>query len=124
MAATLKIRAGSSFTTHFKYQDAEGVVINTSGYTATFQIRAVTPQSRVILDTEEYTGDLPAPAGTTLTRTATGEWTLFLGKTITNSLPPTSVWEIELVNDTNPEDVKTLATGTFKVSPEAVSSVE
>lgn len=120
MATTLKIRAGSSSTTQIKYKDSEGAPVDTSGYVARFQIRAVTSQSRVLLDEEEYVGDLPAPVGTVLTRTDTGEWTVFLGKSVTNSLPPTSIWEFELVSSTNPEDVNTLATGTFKVTPEAV----
>ncbi len=112
--ATLKARAGSALKAQFRYQDAEENLIDTTGFTAHLQLRAVSPGSRIIMDTTEGSENL--------TRLAPGHWRIFLGKSVTNSLPPTVRWELELVNDDNAEDVTFLASGTIQTEPEAVSS--
>lgn len=112
--ATLKARAGSALKAQFRYQDAEGVLVDTTGYTAHLQLRAVQGNSRVILEAIEGTD--------VLTLLEPGHWRIFLGKSITNSLPPTVRWELELVSDVNDEDVTFLASGTIKTEPEAVTN--
>jgi hypothetical protein len=112
--ATLKARAGSALKAQFRYQDAEGNLINTTGFTAHLQLRAVSPGSRIIMDTSEGSDNL--------TLLAPGHWRIFLGKSITNSLPPTVRWELELVDDSNPEDVTFLASGTIQTEPEVVTN--
>lgn len=112
--ATLKARAGSALKAQFKYQDAEGNLINTTGYTAHLQLRAVSPNSRIILDTTEGSDNL--------TLIEPGHWRIFLGKSVTNSLPPTVRWEVELTNDADPEDVTFLASGMIQTEPEVVTN--
>lgn len=112
--ATLKARAGSALKAQFKYQDADGNLIDTTGFTGHFQLRAVSSGSRIILDTVEGSDNL--------TLLAPGHWRIFLGKSITNSLPPTVRWELELTNDADPEDVTYLASGTIQTEPEVVTN--
>lgn len=120
MAVSLKARHGSSFKTTIRYEDSNGDLIDTTGLTASFQLRAVAPNGRVLLNTQEHSTPLPAPVGTILTRTVPGSWDLFLGKTFVSSLPPTTRWEIELTSNLDPEDSYVIATGVLLVEPEAV----
>jgi hypothetical protein len=112
--ASLKARAGSALKAQFLYQDPDGNLINTTGFTARIQLRAVNNNSRVILDAEE--------GSSVLTLLEPGHWRIFPGKSITNSLPPTTRWELELTNDANPEDVTFLASGTILTEPESVTN--
>lgn len=114
MAATLKVRAGSSLKAHIKYHTPEGALVDTTGFTARFQLRATQTNSRVILDATQ--------GSDVITLVEPGHWRIFLGKSITNSLPPTSRWELELTSDSNSEDVTTLGFGVLNVEPEVVSN--
>lgn len=114
MATTLKARAGSSCKATFSYVDPDGEPIDVTGYTVRFQLRAATGQSRVLLQTQ-------APSDN-LIDVSPAVWQLFLGKTITETLPPKARWELELVSTTNPEDVSTLGTGILLTEPQVVTN--
>jgi hypothetical protein len=64
-----------------------------------------------------------APPGTPLLRIHPGIWVLRLGRTVTRTLPPTSRFELELVNDADPEDVTLLVSGVIRITPEVVANV-
>lgn len=124
MATTLKGRAGSSFRRKIAYRDADGELVDTSDKTARIQFRAVGSSTRVLLEATEYTGSLPSPDGTILTRLEPGHWELFIGKTMFNSFGPKVRWELELFVTANPEDSSALAEGVILVEPQAVTSIE
>lgn len=121
---TLKVRSGKSFKRDIYFWDATHTdLINTTGYTARVQVRGNQIPRRVLLSSSEYhTNDTP-PAGTILYRVEPGHWRLFLGKSITRSLPPRVSIEVELVNDANVEDVSPLFEATLMVEPELVANV-
>lgn len=122
MATVFKVRSGSAFKTTIEYRQPDEELVDTTGFTATIQIRAGQPNGRIILVTNEV--DDPSPAGTVLTRIEPGSWYLFFGKSLTRTFPPTAFWELELVNDSNPEDIVTLASGVIKTEPEGVIEVD
>lgn len=122
MATVFKVRSGSAFKTTIEYRQPDNELVDTTGFTATIQIRAAQPNGRVILKTNEIAE--PAPAGTVLRRTEPGSWYLFFGKSLTRTFPPTAFWELELVNDSDPEDTITLASGVIKTEPEGVIEVD
>lgn len=124
MATTLKGRAGSSLRVQFAYRDTDGELIDTSENTARIQFRSASANSRVLIETTEYTGSLPAPENTILTRLEPGRWELFLGKTTVSSFVPTVRWELELEATDNPEDSIALAVGVLLIEPQAVNSIE
>lgn len=72
------------------------------------------------MDTREYNDPAPAPSGTVLARIEPGHWRLVLDRGITRSLPATTRFELELVSDTDPDDVTPLVYGVINVTPEAV----
>lgn len=124
MAVTLKARAGSSLKARLRYwQPGRVELVDTTGYTARLQVRVAGERGRVLLNTTEFTGDpAEAPSAASLTRLAPGDWRLFLGRTMTRVLPERSIFEIELVNDLNDEDVVTIISGIIAVVPEAVKN--
>jgi hypothetical protein len=52
-----------------------------------------------------------------------GVWEMRLGRTVTRSLPPVSSFELELMSDTDVEDVVPLASGVVRITPEVVADV-
>lgn len=98
-------------------------LVDTTGSTARVQLRGTAAPRRVLLTSQEYNGSLPAPAGTILTRIEPGHWLLFLGKSITRSLPPRVTLEMELENDVDPEDTSALFEALIMVEPEVVVNV-
>lgn len=123
MAATLKTRAGSALKANVRlWQAGQETTVNTTGSTVRFQLRTVANPTRILLDVAEYVGVSP-PEGTVLTQTGTGEWYLFIGKSFTARLPPTVAFEFRLVNDDNPEDSVSLATGIFRTEPTEILGV-
>lgn len=117
MAETLKARAGMSLKTRFSYLQPDGTPVDTTGATARIALKAVKPTSRVILESEQ--SDVP---GAILEILDPGEWRFFLSGSLTKILPPTVVWELELVSNTNKDDVTPLASGTILTEPEGVKN--
>jgi len=125
MSLTLKTRSGKSFKRDIYFwqpanEDGSQDLVNTTGFTARVQLRSSQANHRVLLSSHEYNGSLPAPSGTVLTRIEPGHWLLFLGKSITRSLPSRVRIEVELVNDANAEDVTALFEAALMVEPEVV----
>lgn len=144
MAVSWGVRAGSTLRRRVVYWESKLKVdvVNTDGFTARFQVRESRPPQRVLINTQEWavpdaapkvedpeTGLLlpdpvpVAPAGTLLVRLVPGVWDLKLGRTVTRTLPAVSRFELELVNDVDPEDVTTLAVGVIRIEPEGVTDV-
>lgn len=119
MAETLKARAGSSLKTRFSYLQPDGTPVDTTGSTARISVKAIKPSSRVILSTEQS-----GVVGSVLEILEPGKWRFFLSGAMTKILPPTTVWELELVSDTNEDDVISLASGTILTEPEQVKDFE
>lgn len=119
MAETLKARAGSSLKARFQYRQPDGTLVDTTGSTARVSIRALNPTGRVVLEATE--SDTP---GSTLEAIEPGHWRLFLSGAVTKILPSTVLWEVELVNDSNTDDVTPLASGTILTSPEQVKNLD
>lgn len=128
MASTLKARAGSSLKFHIDaWADGEQTErLDTSNYTAKFQLRATQPRTRVLLDETEVVAPNPEtiPEDAVFVLIEMSHWRVFLGKTQTSKLPPTTRFEVELTSKTNPEDVFTLCTGSIQTEPQVVTSVE
>lgn len=128
MAQTLKIRSGKALSQHVYFwlpvaEDGTRELVDTTGSTARIQLRGTSAPRRVLMSTSEYNGSLPSPPGTVLTRIEPGHWLLFLGKSITRSLPSRVTVEMELENDLDPEDTVPLFEATLMVEPEAVVNV-
>lgn len=121
MAATLKVRSGSSFQVEFRYESQDGTLIDTTGSPARMQFRS---SSRVILSITERDVADPNPGSVYLARLEPGRWELFLGKSITKTLPPAVYWELELVPSSHPEDTESIASGVIMVEPEKVITIE
>lgn len=115
MSVTLKVRAGAALKANVRYytDDSKTELVDTTGYSAYLQLRAHQSPSKVLLNTKD------GPHITQVDPDA-GEWEIFLGKTLVRSLPPTVRFEIELVSDTNPEDVDEVESGVILVIPESV----
>ena len=130
MAVTLKARAGKPLKAALRYwqpgmKGLDGGLVDTSSYTARVQLRATQSTRRVLLNSKEWVQPdetTPVPAGTVLRRVAPGSWRLVLSGAITKSLPPSVRFELELVNNLDPDDVVPLASGVILVEPEVVSN--
>jgi len=129
MAVTLKVRAGKPLKAAFNYwqpgmRGQDGGLVDTTGYTARIQVRATQRPGRILLNSKEWVApntDTPVPAGTILRRVEPGSWRLVLSGAVTRSLPQSSRFEVELVNDLDPDDSVPLADGVILVQPEVVS---
>lgn len=130
MAVTLKVRAGNPLKAALNYWqpgmkgDPDGLV-NTTGYTARIQIRAAQRPGRVLVNAHEWvpeTPETPVPAGTVLRRVSPGSWRLVLSGAVTRSLPPSSRFELELSNDSDPDDTVPLVSGVVVVTPQVVAN--
>lgn len=123
MAVTLKTRAGSALKARIRlWEPGKVQLTNTDGYTARLQLRSAGGSQRVLLSTQQYDGPDPAPAGTVLQLVESGHWRLFLGSSITKTLPPQVRLELELVNDLDSDDTVPLMSGTIYVEPQAVTN--
>jgi hypothetical protein len=121
----MKTRSGKSLRRDIYFwqpSDSQGnqALVDTVGYTARVQLRANQMPRRVIMSSTEYNTNTTPPVGTVLYRIEPGHWRLFLGKSITRSLPPRVTLEMELENDANPEDTTSLFEASLLVEPEAV----
>jgi hypothetical protein len=129
MAVTLKVRAGKPLKAALNYWqpgmkgDPDGLV-DTSSYTARIQLRATQRPGRVLLNAKEYIvlPDTEIPPGTVLRRVEPGSWRLVLSGAITKSLPSSVRFELELANNSDPDDTVPLASGVIMVEPEVVSN--
>lgn len=128
MAATIKARAGSAFKATIRYwtDDTKTTLVNTTGYTARLQLRAVQPPARVLLDSAavDVVDENNIPPGTVFGQLEPGRWRIFLGKTLTKTLPPTVRFEVELTNIADPEDTILVCAGSIQVQPQGVSGAE
>lgn len=119
MAVTLSTRAGSSLKANLFYWAPDKIELMPSdGYTARLQLRATNGTQRVLLDTKA----VATPATAPLVLVEESHWRLNLNGGMTKTLPPTTRFELELVNDLDPEDVITLVTGVINVNPQAVTN--
>lgn len=131
MAVTFTARAGGRFHTRVIYwQPGKTAVVDTTGYDARLEIRANRPPYRVVLSTVAWVPpDLEAdpvddpPQGTPFYQIETGKWEIMLGRSITRSLPPQSRFEVELVSQTDPDDVVPMFSGVLRITPEVVTEV-
>lgn len=119
MAETLKARAGSSLKARFQYRQPDQTLVDTTGSTARISFRSLKSQARVILEAEQS-----VEPNSTLQLMEPGHWRLYLSGAITKVLPPTVLWELELVSDSDTSDVTSLASGTLLVTPEQVKNFE
>jgi hypothetical protein len=127
----LTARAGGRLFTHVTYwQPGKTQVVDTDGYVARIQLRANRPPYRVVLSSDAWVPpDLDAqpvaspPQGTPFYQVATGRWEIMLGRSITRSLPPQSRFEVELVSQSNPDDVIPMFSGVLNIVPEVVTAV-
>ncbi len=135
MAVVLSARAGTSLNVTVRWwEPGKTQLIDSDLYTAHLEIGRQTPK-RTYLDAREWRVPVPdeddedgivdvtPPPGTVLVRVQPGIWEIRLGKTVTRSLPSESRFELELVNNNDPEDVIGLLSGEIRSSPEAVIGV-
>lgn len=130
VAVTLKTRAGTPLKCAINYwqpgmKHQEGGLVNTSGYTARLQVRATQRPGRVLINAKEWVAPAPdaeVPPGTVLRRVEPGRWTVVLSGSLTRSLPQSSRFELELVNDLDPDDTVSLADGVILVTPQVVAN--
>lgn len=128
MAATFAVRSGASFRANVEYRNPPeapstdpltGTLIDTTNLTARLQIRSGSSNRRVLLSAVE--SDSPsAVLALDPDEEDGGRWNIFLPASITRTLPPVSYLEVELVSNTNPDDVTALFSGAIHVSPEQV----
>jgi hypothetical protein len=131
VAVTFSARAGGRFLTRVIYwQPGKTAVVDTTGYDARLEIRANRPPYRVVLSSVAWVPDdleddpvASPPQGTPFYQIATGRWEIMLGRSITRSLPPQSRFEVELVNQTDPDDVVPMFSGVLHITPEVVTEV-
>lgn len=115
MATTLKARAGTTLVHTVEHRDAAGDLANPGGEgsIARLSIRAVQPQGAVLLlseEVEDVDGILHQPAP--------GQWVITLDPDITRILPPTTVWEVDVLNDEG--QVFNIDNGVIKTEPKSV----
>lgn len=123
MAVTMKTRAGRTLKFHVRlWEPGKEKLSDTSNHTCRLELRGTQLPRRVLLSTNEYNGELPAPAGTILTKLEDGHWLVVLGRTLTRSFPPKVTAEVELHNNADPEDVSSLFEAIIHVEPELVVS--
>jgi hypothetical protein len=131
VAVTFSARAGGRFHTRVIYwQPGKTAVVDTTGYDARLEIRANRPPYRVVLSSVAWVpDDLEAdpvaspPLGTPFYQIGIGRWEIMLGRSITRSLPPQSRFEVELVSQTDPDDVIPMFSGVLRINPEVVTEV-
>lgn len=125
MAITFSTRAGSSFRTNVEYRNPpvppatdpqSGSLIDVTGYTARLQVRSGSGARAVIVSSTENT------PGSVLVhdpeQPSLGRWNIYLNASVTRVLPPVSYLEVELVSDSDKDDVTLLFSGSLHVSPE------
>lgn len=95
--------AGARFDPIFKWRQRDGSPVDTTGKHAVWQLAAL---DGTLIETRSA-----ADAGSGLTLTAPGEWSLLLLGDITAAWPDLATWEFQLVSNTNPADVEPLGTG-------------
>lgn len=118
MAVTLHTRAGSNLRANLYYwAPGKTELMPSAGYTARLQLRSAGSQSRLILSTKAVATPDTAP----LILIEESHWKLNLSGSITKSLPSVTRFELELVNDDDPDDTIPLVNGAINVTPQAVS---
>lgn len=118
MAVTIKGRAGHKVTWDVRYWAPDKTaLINTTGFTASLQLRSLFGPRRVLLNVDETDTvgvfQLVEP----------GHWRITLSPATTTSLPQRTAFEIELVNDLNPQDRNPLVPGVLLLDPQVVANV-
>lgn len=120
MAVTLLTRAGSSLKADlFYWAPGKTELLSSVGYTARLQMWGPDESQRVILSTKAVDG----PPSAVLVLVEDSHWRLNLNASITRTLPSSSLFELELVNDVDPDDVVTLVSGIVNVTPQGVVDV-
>jgi hypothetical protein len=113
MAVTFRARSGTRLTGDVRFwQPGKTELVDTTGSTARLELRACNGTKRVLLETEAD------DATNTLTTVEPGHWTFLFSGSITRRLPPTTQFEIELVNDTDADDVITILSGVIRTNPQ------
>lgn len=119
MAVTLRTRAGSNLKADlFYWAPGKTRLMPSAGYTARLQMWDASDPKRVLFNTRAVTSPLSA----TLVLLEESHWKLNLNGGITRTLPSSTLFELELVNDADPDDVITLVTGKINVTPQGVTS--
>lgn len=136
MAVVLPTRAGKLTRWHvFLWEPGKENLADTSGYTAHLTLTAARPPFRTLLTAEEYLppeplipgpnlypgSDLiPSPAVSTdmaLVRIESGHWMIVLDRSVTRSLPASITFDLELVNNFDPEDAVPVCSGNIRNGP-------
>lgn len=108
----LVIQRGATFRRIFIWQTSAGVPQSLEGYKARSQIRnSVGGDVLVELTTENGRITLEPSGDTT-----TGEVHLYIGATVTADLVESGVWDLELYNPTDPDEVVRLVEGRVDIS--------
>jgi hypothetical protein len=117
----LTARAGNRFRADVVYweTDARLAHMDTTGFTASLQVRASTGNRRVVISTVSSLDDSALLYQPTADD---GFWTIQLPGDVTSALPPECDLEVELTNDLAEDDRITLFAGKLLTNPELVSS--
>lgn len=108
----LPLQQGATYRVIFTWKDASDVPINLGGRTARMQLRKKAGGELL----SDLSSSDPTAAARLIKTDATGEIEVYIGATVTATLPATGVYDLELHSDTDPNEVVRLVEGTFTCS--------
>lgn len=107
------VEKGSKFYKKLRWKDSEGVGIPLTGFSARMQIRKKADAATTLVSLNSPT-DIVLEAGS-----VKGLIEIKIGATVTATLPSTSaVYDLEIVNDSDADDVRRLVAGKVTISKE------
>lgn len=115
----IAVDQGARFTMRLRYvTDAGSPAVDLDEYSARMQMRPGYRSDELWASVTQADGDITVDA-------QTGEINVFIGASVTEQIPAPArgVYDLELENDTNPEDVIRLVMGKVYVRPEVTRPV-
>ena len=110
----LIIEQGATFTHTFIKRDAAKVAVSLAGFDARLQIREEITSSVFLLELTTANGGIVLEANS-----ETGRIDLYIGATVTEGITwVAGVYDIELVETADPDNVARIVKGSFSVDPE------
>lgn len=107
------IEAGAKLARTFLYKDADGVAVPLTGFSGRMQIRESAESTTVLHEMTTANGGLIFEAGAVV-----GQIEMYIGATATEAFTfSKAVYDLEVVNDSDAEDVIRLLEGDATVSP-------
>lgn len=125
MPESLTVDAGKLRRVHVRRWEptdpAKTTLSDTTGYTARLTVSSARPPYRTLLTADEFQladpeDSLPS-TDVALVRIEPGHWLVTLDRSVTSALPPTTVVEVVLISDAEPEDVEPVFKMPLRTTP-------